>query len=176
MTRDLSSSIIEKFNRYEIIKHKIACKEKVELTPIKTVYEPIYDENVPVLCYFTDKVHLAYRSYIGSYVKGGEEVGHPTVMQCPYCENSFAKNEKNMKKRVQVCAVKEGITYCFDNGEIISFQDNFKYLGDIPFRVYFDFETTTDDTVFFDPKMFVVSFWQIYSFHPSLNLKKNCNF
>ena len=30
----------------------------------------------------------------------------------------------------------------------------------------------TGDSAFFDPKMFVVSYSQIYSFHPSLNLNK----
>ena len=77
-----------------------------------------------------------------------------------------------MKNHNQVCAVKEGITYCFNNREIISFQDNFKYLGDVSFTVHFDFEATTSDTVFFDPKMFVVSYCQIYSFHLSLNFEK----
>ena len=47
--------------------------------------------------------------------------------------------------------MKEGISYCFDNGGIISFQDNL-------FTVYFDFKTTTGDYVFFEPKMFVVSY------------------
>ena len=77
-----------------------------------------------------------------------------------------------MKKHIQVCAAKEGTTYWFKNGVIIFFQDNFKYLGDVPFMVYFDFETTTGDSFFFDPKMFVVSYCQIYSFHPSLNLEE----
>ena len=77
-----------------------------------------------------------------------------------------------MKKHIQVCTAKEGITYCFDSEEIICFLDNFKYLGDAPFTVYFDFETTTGDSVFFEPKMFVVSYCQMYSFHPSLNLEK----
>ena len=54
-----------------------------------------------------------------------------------------------MKKHTKVCGANEGITSCFDNGEIIPFQDNFKYLGDVPFTVYFDFEATTDDTAFF---------------------------
>ena len=54
-----------------------------------------------------------------------------------------------MKKHIQVCAAKEGITYCFNNGEMTSFQVNFKYLGDVPFTVCLDFETTTRDTVFF---------------------------
>ena len=38
------------------------------------------------------------------------------------------------------------------------------------FNVYFDFETTTGDFVFSDQKIFVVSYCQIYSFHPGLNL------
>ena len=77
-----------------------------------------------------------------------------------------------MEHHTKVCAAKEGITYRFNIGDIISFQDNFRYLGYVPFTVYFDFETTTDDTVFFNSKMFVVSYCQIYSFHPSLNLEK----
>ena len=77
-----------------------------------------------------------------------------------------------MKKHLTICAAREGITYSFDNGQIINFQDNFKYLGDVPFTVYFDFKITTGDSVFFDPKMFIVSYCQIYSFHPSLNLDK----
>ena len=60
----------------------------------------------------------------------------------------------------------------FGNGQIINFQDNFKYLGDVLFTVYFDFEIATGDSAFFDSKMFAVSYCQIYSFHPSLNLNK----
>ena len=77
-----------------------------------------------------------------------------------------------MKKHLQVCAAREGITYTFNNGQIILFQDNFKYLGDVPFIVYFDSEKTTGNSAFYDPKMFVVSYVQIYSFHPVLNLDK----
>ena len=54
-----------------------------------------------------------------------------------------------MKHHIKICVAKESITYCFNNGDKISFQDNFKYLGGVPFTVYFDFETTTGDTVFF---------------------------
>ena len=70
---------------------------------------------------------------------------------------------------MSICVAREGITYSFDNGEI-NFEDNLKYLGGVPFTVYFDLETTTGDAAFFDPKMFVVSYCQIYSFHSSLNL------
>ena len=43
----------------------------------------------------------------------------------------------------------------------------------MPFTVYFDFETTTGSSVFFFyPKMYVISYCQIYSFYPPLNLDK----
>ena len=77
-----------------------------------------------------------------------------------------------MQKHLSICAAKEVITYSFDNGQIIDYQDNFKYQGDVPFFVYFDFETATGDSVFFDSKMYVVSYCQIYAFHPALNLDK----
>ena len=53
----MSSSIIKKLNGYEIIKHELARKERIELTPINIIYETIYDENGLV------PYHLAYRSY-----------------------------------------------------------------------------------------------------------------
>ena len=62
----------------------------------------------------------------------------------------FAKTKEHMKKHFSVCRLKEGITYAFDNDQILNYQDNFKYLGDLPFSVYFDFETTTGgNSVFF---------------------------
>ena len=172
MTRNLSSSALEKFNGYEIIRHELARQEKREFVSIDIVYEPVYDESVPVPCFFTDQIFLAYRSYIGGVEKGKEQILHRTVRQCHYSENYFAKNDNITKKHLQVCTTKEGITYSFDNGQIITFQDNFRYLGYVPFTVYFDFETTTGDSVFFDPKMFLVSYCQIYSFHPALGLDK----
>ena len=45
-------------------------------------------------------------------------------------------------------------------------------MGDLPFTVYFDFETTTSDSILHDPKIFVISYCQIYSFHPALKLDK----
>ena len=55
-----------------------------------------------------------------------------------------------MKNHLPICSAKEGITCAFDNGQILNYQDNFKYFGDLPFTVYFDFKTTTGgNPVFF---------------------------
>ena len=176
LTRDLSSSVVEKFNGYKITRHELAPKEKKEFTPINIIYEPVLNDKIPIPCFFTDQIHLAYRSYIAVVQKEKENIHSRTVKQCYYCESFFAMNEESMQSHLQVCAAKEGITYALDNGQILSFQENFKYLGDVPFTVSFDFETATTDSVFFDPKMFVISYYQIYSFHPALNLDKTVIF
>ena len=54
-----------------------------------------------------------------------------------------------MNHHLSVCAAKAGVTYSFDNGKIIDYQDNYKFMMDIPFSVYFDFDTTTGSVVFF---------------------------
>ena len=77
-----------------------------------------------------------------------------------------------MQNHLSICATKERITYSFDNSQIIDYQDNFKYMGDVPFSVYFDFETTTGDAVFFDWKMYVLSYCLIFTFNKSLNMDK----
>ena len=45
-------------------------------------------------------------------------------------------------------------------------------MGDLYFTVYFDFEITTGDNILHDSKMFVISYCQIYTFHPDINLDK----
>ena len=155
-----------------MIRQKLERKEKIDLTPIDIVYEPSYDESIPVPYFFTDQFFLAYKSYIGRMDRGKERVSSRAVKQCYFCQDFFAKNEEAMKKHLTICAAREGITYSFDKGQIMNFPDNFKYLGGVPFTVYFDFETATGDSIFFDSKMFVVSYYQICSFHPSLNLDK----
>ena len=79
-----------------------------------------------------------------------EQIIHSTVCQCCYCQKIFPKNNEKMKIHMSICSAREGITYAFDNCQILNYQDNFKYLGDLPFTVYFDFETTTcGSSVFF---------------------------
>ena len=95
---------MEKFNGYEIIKHELARKEKRKFVPIDIVYESVYDESIPVPCFFTDKIHLAYRCCKGQIQKGKKYIRHTAVRQCHYCENYFAKNDENMKKHSGLCS------------------------------------------------------------------------
>ena len=70
--------------------------------------------------------------------------------------------QNTQKKRTSI----ERIVYSFENKKIISFQDNFKNLGDVLFTVYFDIQTTTVHDIFEDPKIFVINYCHIHAFHP----------
>ena len=172
MMRGLSTCVIQQVNCYAMVKKHLQKKEKkMQLGPLDIVYEPVLDESL-IKCFFTNNLHLAFRSYIGKKVKGEYKLQDPTTRQCHYCKNCFVGSRNEFAKHVKRCSSIEGIIYSFDNNKIISFQDNFGHLGDVPFTVYFDFETTIGDNIFQDPKMFVISYCQIYVFHPALNLDK----
>ena len=68
-----------------------------------------------------------------------------------------------------------GVIYNFNTQSLIRFQDNFHAKGDLPFVIYFDFETTAPTDNCFDPEqktMFVVSYVMIVAFHPALKLTR----
>ena len=102
--------MIEKFNGYEIIKRGLRNKEKEDFYPIDIVYEPVSNRGDLVICYFTDEIHLAFRSYISKNVKGVEKIVHNTVRQCHYCENYFAKTKEAMQEHTKICVAKKGLS------------------------------------------------------------------
>ena len=77
-----------------------------------------------------------------------------------------------MQKHLSCCSGKAGFTFFLDNGKVIDYQDHFSSLGDVPFSVHYDFETTTGSAVFFDAKIYVVSYCMIIAFHPDLKIPR----
>ena len=61
----------------------------------------------------------------------------------------FVKSEKNMKEHLSCCSGKAGFTFSFDNRKVIDYEDHYNNLGDMPFSIYLDFETTTGNVFFF---------------------------
>ena len=76
---------------------------------------------------------------------------------------------------MNVCGHFLGIVYKFENQNIQTFFDNMKFMGDLPFSIYFDLETTTDKKVYnFDEgaTLYPVPYAFVIAFHPSLNIEK----
>lgn len=99
-----------------MIRNNLAHKERIDFVLINIVYEPNYDESVPVACYFTNPIHLAYKSHVGRFNKEKERIVNKIVKQCHFCQTFFAKNGEAMKKHLSICGAKEDIIYSFDNG------------------------------------------------------------
>ena len=96
-------------------------------------------------------------------------------MLCHYCNHFFIHHPDKFKRYMNHCSGKPGVIYNFTNQSPISYEDNFKAKGDLPFAVYFDFETTAPTDNCLDPeqrKMFVVSYVMIVAFHLALNLER----
>lgn len=67
------------------------------------------------------------------------------------------------------------VLHKFENQSIQTFFDNVKFMGDLPFAIYFDFETTCDKKTYnfdHDASIYLVSYALVVSFHTSLNLDR----
>ena len=76
---------------------------------------------------------------------------------------------------MKVCGRMPGIVYKFENQNILTFEENLKNLGDLPFAAYFDFEITTVTTSSSHlevEEMYQTSYSLIFAFHPKLQLNR----
>ena len=74
-----------------------------------------------------------------------------------------------MAAHVKVCAGQAGYSLIFDQS-VVNSQENFNKISDVPFSVYYDFETTTGSAIYTDAKMYVVSYCMIVAFHTELKM------
>ena len=136
------------------------------------VYELTLNKNKIIECFFTPKIHLGFRTTIKKSKKGGNVLNHTHVKQCHYCSNYFIKSDEKMKKHLSICSCNAGFIFSFDNGKMVDYQDHYRNLGNFPFSIYYDFETTTGSVLFFDAKMYVVSYCMVLAFHPNLKIPR----
>ena len=169
MKKELSACVIGKFNGYEFLRNHLQSNEKEKIIPIDIIYEPTLNDKKPIQCFFAPEISLGFYTSIEKTRKGKKTTEHCKPKQCHYCKNVFIKSAKKMEKHLSVCAGKAGFIYNFDNGKIIDYKDYYKHLRDLPFAVNYDFQTTTRNVVFYDPKMYIVSYSIIVAFYLELN-------
>ena len=87
----------------------------------------------------------------------------------------FFSLKASSKDILRVCGKKPGFAYDFNLKNVVTFEDNLKYRGDIPFCVYADFETTAPTDDYLNPEnkaMNAVSYSLIFAWHPKLSLPR----
>ena len=169
--RTLSSCIKEKFNGFTFADICLQAKQKSDLIPLNILYKPVKKEHDVIECFFTDDLKNAYRAL---YLKGTGQRSAKTLYECFYC-NEFWVTKSRCKANLRVCRKKPGVVYNFDLKNIVTFEENLKYKGDVPFSVYADFETSVPTGDYLSPEnkqMFAVSYSLIFAWHPKLSLAR----
>ena len=169
--RLLSSCIKEKFNGFTWAELKLSKNQKTDIMPINILYKPVRKANEFIKCYFVKDLRYAYRSI---YQKVQKEFAGNTLYECYYCNDLWVIRGK-YEKHLKICGKKPGVIYDFTLKNIVTFEENLKYYGDLPFSVYADFETTATTQDHLSPEnkeMFAVSYSLIFAWHPKLNLPR----
>ena len=97
-----------------------------------------------------------------------------TADQC-YCCNKFFIERKSLQRHMNVCGHLPRIVYKSENQNMQTFLDNIKFMGDIPFSIYFDLEIATGKKIYNldeDATLYPVSYAFVVAFHPLLNIEK----
>ena len=131
-------------------------------------FQHVLYQSLTAMNSFAPKMEMAYNTNIELVRQGKKNLSHRKPKQCHYCETMPPKTQEHLS----CCSGKAGFNYVFDNGKILNYQDNYGKIGDLPFTIYYDFETTAGSVVFFDAKMYVVSYCIIAAFDPELNVPR----
>ena len=171
--KQISSCINEKYNGFQSVSVEFARKERKNFKPIDIIYKPTKNPEFSPLCYFTEDISKAYSCCEFLQCKDKTKRAY-SCYECFYCRKFFLKKDRH-KRHIENCAGVPGVIYNFNTKSLISFEDNFHAKGDLPFVLYFDFETTAPTDNCFDPeqkKMFVVSYVIIVTFLLALSLDR----
>ena len=164
---EVSTCAISKFDGYDYLRNTLQNQEKRNLQPLDIVYEPTKNVGEPIRCFFAPKIYLAFSTF---HSRGDRMVRtNTTAKRCPYCQNFFLKSDEKMATHVKVCAGQASYSLIFDQS-VVNYQENFNKTSDVPFSVYYDFETTTGSAICTDAKINVVSYCMIVAFHTELKM------
>ena len=155
-----------------MVKNSFSKIQRREFQPVDIIYVPTKNIEILPVCYYTTDISNAYTAL---YSEGEKFRRALTLYECYYC-SKFFKRKGKAENHLKVCSGKPGIVYKFCSQTLTSFEDNFKSKGDVPFTIYFDFETTSPrDADWLNPedkKMFVVSYVIVVAFHPFFDFER----
>ena len=118
-----------KFNGCAFAQIKLAKKEKEDLVPINILYKPVKKQDEVINCYFTGDLKNAYRAL---YYKSQQILTANALYECFYCNDFFIIKNK-LERHLRTCGKKPGVLYDFNLKNVVTFEDNVKYKGDVPF-------------------------------------------
>ena len=170
---EVSACVVERFNGFTIVRLEFDNEIRKEFTPIDIIHKPVKKENAILNCFFTDKLHLAYKAVYNETSKW-DKLKSTCAFQCYFCGKFWTRKTK-LATHMKNCLGKPGFVYNFQTRNLLTFEENIKFKRDVPLTTYIDFETTAPTDCCLDPesnKMNVVSYVIILAFHPKLQLPR----
>ena len=170
---EVSACVIERFNGFTIVRLEFDNEIRKEFSPIDIIYKPVKKPNAILNCFFTEKLHLAYKAVYNETTKW-EKLRSSSAFQCYFC-GKFWIRKTRLDIHMKNCLGKPGFVYNFQTRNLLTYEENIKLKRDVPLTTYIDFETTAPTDCCLDPesnKMNVVSYVIILAFHPKLQLPR----
>ena len=170
---EVSACVVERFNGFTIVRLEFDNEIRKQFTPIDIIYKPVKKENAILNCFFTDKLHLAYKAVYNETTKW-DKLKSTCAFQCYFCGKFWTRKNK-LATHMKNCLGKPGFVYNFQTRNLLTYEENIKFKRDVPLTTYIDFETTAPTDCCLDPesnKMNVVSYVIILAFHPKLQLPR----
>ena len=97
---------------------------------IDIVYKPVKHPDEIIECYFVTDIRFAYYGKIPNY-KNQQIANRP--YECYYCQKFFERKAV-FDRHIKTCSGKPGVVYSFEIQSVVTFEDNIKYQGDVPFH------------------------------------------
>lgn len=139
--------------------------------PLDVVYKPLSKIDQTVNCYFSKSTRNAYQLLKN---KGKHGIELLTADQY-FAYNNFFAQKKLLKNHMNSCSSMSGIVYKFKYQNILSFEDNVKFMGDVYFAIYCNIATICRKTSMIFQKTFQCiqsPMPLLLSFTQTLGLKK----
>ena len=173
IVNEVSACLIERFNGFTIVRLEFDNQVRREFSPINIIYKPVKKRNAVLNCFFTDRLHLAYKAVYNESVKW-DKLKSACAFECYFC-GRFWVRQSRLELHMKNFVGKPGFVYNFQTRNLLTYEENIKLKRDVPLTAYIDFETTAATDCCLDPesnKMNVVSFVIILAFHPKLQLPR----
>ena len=173
IVNEVSSCVIERLNGFTLVRLEFDNEIRRDFNPVDIIYKPVKKENEILNCFFSDKLHLAFRASYNE-ITTWKKLTHSCAFQCYFCSKFWIRKSK-LERHMKNCTGKPGFIYNFQTRNLLTFEENLQFKRDVPLTAYIDFETTAPTDDYLDPecnKMNVVSYVIILAFHPNLNLPR----
>ena len=108
---EVSACVVERFNGFTIVRLEFDNEIRKEFKPIDIIYKPVKKENAILNCFFTDKLHLAYKAVYNETTKW-DKLKSTCAFQCYFCSKFWTRKTK-LATHMKNCTGKPGFVYNF---------------------------------------------------------------